>query len=311
MASAFDQYCDLLLGSDDDAMVQSIADNLELALGQNVYPLFEMIPKLKNILGKSFDLNEINRDNDFIEIGGNEMLRLSHLISTFIDIISTNSAVSVVLFMDDLQWIDEASLSVLKTALRQKHRKFFFMGCYRDDEISTDSSFWNMKLEDFTKVAGVTATELKLNCINEETVRTVVSDLLCISPRLVGSLSSVLFSRSKGNVLFFMQLLLLLYRDGMLYLDLGSQRWKWDDDKIVSLKLPDNIAICLSNGIGKLSIEVQLALNTLSMFGASAKLSYLKLLESNLHMRIIEPLMSVKQLLLTLHLKVNIQHSHS
>ena len=161
----------------------------------------------------------------------------------------------------------------------------------RDDEVmssANDHKFW--KIMHGINSAGVNTTEIKLNCMNEETVVSLVSDLLCVSPRLVGSLSSVLFSRSKGNVLFFLQLLLLLYRDGLLYLDLGCQRWKWDEDKIVSLKLPDNIAICLSNGICKLSMEIQLALNTLSMFGASAKLSYLKLLESNLHMKIIEPL---------------------
>eukprot|EP00956_Cyclotella_meneghiniana_P001108 scaffold1292_cov71-Cyclotella_meneghiniana.AAC.8 len=290
LASAFDQYCDLLLGLDDAEAFKLIVDNLKSALGQDVYPLFKVIPKLEIILGRRESENisdetvsDINWENTFS--------RLQYLISRFIDVISTSSAISVVLFMDDLQWIDEASLSILKTALTQKHRKFFFLGCYRDDEVmssANDHKFW--KIMHGINAAGVNTTEIKLNCMNEETVVSLVSDLLCVSPRLVGSLSSVLFSRSKGNVLFFMQLLLLLYRDGLLYLDLGCQRWKWDEDKIVSMKLPDNIAICLSNGICKLPMEIQLALNTLSMFGASAKLSYLKLLESNLHMRIIEPL---------------------
>eukprot|EP00956_Cyclotella_meneghiniana_P001104 scaffold1292_cov71-Cyclotella_meneghiniana.AAC.4 len=272
-------------------MVESVTDDLNSSLGKDVHLLFKIIPKLKILMAKYVKLNEISCDNEFSQTNGNAMLKLQYLISTLIDVISTNSAVSVVLFMDDLQWIDEASLFILRTVLTQKHRKFFFLGCYRDDEVlsnARDHKFW--KMMHGINAAGVNATEIKLSCMNEETVRTVVSDLLCVSPRLVGSLSSVLFSRSKGYVLFFMQLLLLLYRDGLLYLDLGRQRWKWDEDKIVSLKLPNNIAICLSNEICKLSIEVQLALNTLSMFGASAKLSYLKLLESNFHMRIIEPL---------------------
>eukprot|EP00956_Cyclotella_meneghiniana_P008825 scaffold12097_cov28-Cyclotella_meneghiniana.AAC.3 len=293
LASAFGQYCDLLLGLDDAETFKVTVDNLKSALGQDVHLLFKVIPKLELlILGREESKNISDSDDSAADRNwGNTFSRLQYLLCTFIDVISTSSAVSVVLFMDDLQWIDEASLSMLKTVLRQKHRKFFFLGCYRDDEVmsnANDHKFWKMMRG--INSSGVKATEIKLNCMNGETLNTVVSDLLCVSPCLVQSLSCVLFGRSKGNVLFFMQLLLLFHRDGLLYLDLGRQRWKWDEDKIVSLKLPDNIAICLSNGIGKLSIEVQLALNTLSMFGASAKLSCLKLLESNLHMKILEPL---------------------
>ena len=111
----------------------------------------------------------------------------------------------MVLLLDDLQWIDEASLSILRTILRQKHEKFFFLGCYRDDEMANDHSFW--KMMDDIEAEGVNATQVKLSCMNEETLKTVVSDLLCVSPRLVKSLSSVVFNRTKGNVLFFVQLM--------------------------------------------------------------------------------------------------------
>eukprot|EP00956_Cyclotella_meneghiniana_P005464 scaffold6949_cov25-Cyclotella_meneghiniana.AAC.1 len=131
-----------------------------------------------------------------------------------------------------------------------------------------------------------------MNCMTKNTINVAVSDLLCLSPRLVQSLSDIVYSRTKGNALFFFQLLLTLYRDNLLYLDLSHQRWTWDEEKIVIAKLPDNIAICLTDSISKLPIEVQMALNTLSLLGASAKLSYMKIFDSHLRMKrkIFEPL---------------------
>jgi len=286
LASAFDQYCDLLLELNDANMFKLIADNLKAALGPDPRELFKVIPKLEIILGELVENGDDYNANTTDKDWGNALFRLQYLISKFIEVISTHS--SVVLFLDDLQWIDDGSVGILKMILRQKPRKFFFLGCCRDNEMAQDHSFWKMITS--IGVVGVHATEVKLKPMDEDILNTVVSELLQISPRLTKSLSLVLFSRSKGNALFLLQLLLLLYRENLLYLDFGVQRWAWNEDKIASMKLPDNIAICFTNGICKLSSNIQLALNALSMFGASAKLSYLKLLEDELSMELLKPL---------------------
>eukprot|EP00956_Cyclotella_meneghiniana_P008867 scaffold12139_cov60-Cyclotella_meneghiniana.AAC.3 len=294
LAAAFDQYCELLLllKESDCTAFQLIVESLKSALGQDedLHPLFKVIPKLRNILGESIELGDSLQYDISVKNKnwGNTFSRLQFLLSKFVSIISVSSVVSVVIFMDDLQWIDQSSLDILKTILRHKHTKFFFIGCCRNGEMASDHSFWKM-MESINTV-GVGATQVKLNRMNEKTLKSVVSELLCLSPRLVRPLASILFSRSKGNTLFFVQLMMLLHRNGMLFLDFGRQRWAWDEEKIVSMKLPDNIAICLTNDIGKLPSEVQLALNTLAMFGASAKVSYLKLLESQFQMKLLEPL---------------------
>ena len=227
-------------------------------------------------------------DSAVVDNWANKFSRLQYLISQLINAITMSSIVSVVLLIDDLQWIDEASLAVLGTILRRKHEKFFFVGCCRDDEMSGGHSFWEMM--DGIKAVGVNATQIKLNCMNGETLKAVVSDILCISPRLVESLSSIIFTRTRGNVLYFLQFLMLLYHNRFLYINLSRQRWAWDEDKIVSVKLPDNIAICFTTNIVKLPSEVQLALNTLAMFGTSTKVCYLELLEYHFDMKILEPL---------------------
>lgn len=286
LSTAFDEYCDLLLGLNDANMFKLITDNLQAALGPDPRELFKVIPKLEIVLGEVVEYGDdsaTNTDKNW----GNAFFRLQYLMSQFIDVISATSVVSVVLFLDDIQWIDDASLGILKTILRQKPRKFLFLCCCCDNEMANDHSFWKMVTS--LGAVGVDAMQVELTSMNENALNTAVSELLQTSPRLTKSLSSVLFSKTKGNVLFLLQLLQLLYHDNMLYLDFGGQRWAWNEDHIASMQLPDNIAICFTNGIGKLSSKVQLALNVLSMFGA-AKLSYLKLLEDELSMELLKPL---------------------
>jgi predicted ATPase len=190
--------------------------------------------------------------------------------------------------MDDCQWADEASVAVLASLLRQGNKNFFFVGCYRDDEMNSDHAF--MKMLESTCVAGVKASEVKMNGIDEEALINLISHVLCLSPRLVRQLSRIVYSKTKGNILFFSQLMLSFHRDGLLQVDLGLQRWIWDEEKIMSVKLPDNVALCFTNRIRLLPVEVQFALFTLSTFGASAKSEHLHWLEIQLNMAVLEPL---------------------
>ncbi|KAL7501976.1 hypothetical protein ACHAXN_000302, partial [Cyclotella atomus] len=118
----------------------------------------------------------------------------------------------------------------------------------------------------------------------------VISDLLCLSPRLVKPLAGIVHSKTKGLPLFVSEMLRALNRDGLLQVDFGSQRWVWDQDKIRAAKLPDNVALCFTNGIAKLPSEVQVALHTLSTFGSSVKSKCIKALETHQNINLTEPL---------------------
>lgn len=55
---------------------------------------------------------------------------------------------------------------------------------------------------------------------------------------------------------------------------------------------PDNVAMCLARGINKLPSQVQCALRAMSMIGSSSKQKYIEVLQSNLSIDLIEPLLS-------------------
>jgi predicted ATPase len=172
----------------------------------------------------------------------------------------------------------------------QRNGKFFFLGCCRDNEMESDHKIWKMLETVIAAPTQSSATTVQLKGVGEEVLNEVVSELLSLSPRLVRPLSRIVHSKTRGNVLFFSQLMLSLHRDGLINLDLSKERWVWNEEKILSMKLPENVAICWTNGIKKLPNDLQSALHTLSLFGASVKVEYLEHLESHLGLKLIEPL---------------------
>jgi predicted ATPase len=285
LAAALDQYCDVLISQMESDWAKVVIDKLQFTLGRDACHLATMLPKLSQILNvSSQESAPFGSDNDIM----NAMRRIHFLLCQFVEIISTTSIVSVTLFLDDVQWVDEASVLVLNRILRREPKQFFFLCCYRDEEMKAGHPF--LKMLENLQTFGINSTMIQLDCVTEDVLNEAISQLLCLSPRLVRSLSSIVFRKSKGNPLFVSQLLLSLNRDGLLRINLNRKRWVWNEEKILSTKLPDNVALCFTNGIKQLPIVVQVALHTLSMFGASVRVDCITWLESQLKIILTEPL---------------------
>lgn len=215
LVSAFDQYCDLVIKLNGSRWAKSNALQLKTALGQDACHLINVIPKLGVII----------KDNGcgsapVLDINCQYALHRFHHL--FLEVITSLSQVSVTLCMDDLQWADEASIAVLTRLLMRRNKKFFFVGCCRDNEMENDHPFRKMLVH--TCTIGVNATKVNLKGVEEDVLNQVMSELLCLSPRLVKPLSNVIYRKTRGNLLFFSQLVLSLYRDGLIYLDFDRER---------------------------------------------------------------------------------------
>ncbi|KAL7487783.1 hypothetical protein ACHAW6_013360 [Cyclotella cf. meneghiniana] len=284
LASVFDQYCDVLIKEKESDWAKGIVNRLNFALGKDSYHLMKVIPKLNDVLPRNTSFGTTSSSQNCV----NAVQRLHYLICQFVDVISTFSVASVTLFLDDLQWADAASITVLNQLLSRKHTNFFVLGCCRDTELESRHPLRDT-IENIREL-GIKTTIVRLRCMEKNSITQMVSNLLCLSPRVVRSLADIIYTKTKGNPLFFSQVMFSLYREGLLRLSLCDQRWVWDEEEIHFMKLPDDIALCFANGISKLPLFVQSALRTLSMFGASAKCEYIEALESQLHVTLIEPL---------------------
>jgi predicted ATPase len=287
-ASAFNNYCSLLTRDEQTERAKLIACQLQEVLGSDVYYLIQVIPNLSQIIYKRYTKIAPNQDDC---VDAKE--RLHYLFSRFAEIISSCSGGPMTLFLDDVQWADSASISIIGQLLKNSRSRddgvpFFFLGCCRDDEIGSGHSFWQMI--DAVSTFGFKTTLVKLNCMDKDSVTKVVSNLLHLSPRLVGSLSDIVYHKTKGNHLFVSRMLLSLNREGLLRLSLSRHRWEWDEEKIQSRKLPDDVAAFFVQSINTLPIDVKIALVALSCFGASTECEIIHAIEADLNLKLIEPL---------------------
>jgi hypothetical protein len=280
VASAFNTYCDVLAREKANDRAMLVASNLKTALGSDLYYLIQMIPSLGRILQE--------HSNDYIPPGHdcvNAQDRLHYLFCQFVEVISSCSASPMTLFMDDVQWADSASISIisqlLKTSRSMKGSKhFFFLG--------SDHLFWTMI--DGVRSFGFKVALVKLECMDKGSVNTFLSTLLHLPPRLVGSLSDIVYHKTKGNPLFVSRMLISLNREGLLRLSLTRCRWEWDEEKIQSRKLSDDVALFFAESINKLPADVKTALSALSCFGASTDMEVIQALETHLELKLVEPL---------------------
>jgi predicted ATPase len=225
LAEALDQYCALLIDQLGSDWVNTVVDKLRSALGRDASYLIKIIPKLSAIL----DHNATYSPPDDHNVG-NAVQRIQYLLCLFVETISSSSALGVTLCLDDVQWMDAASISVVKRVLAQGYNKFFFMACCRHDEMSDTHPFWGMI--DSVCSNGTLSVSVELKNIDANMLENVISEFLCLSPRLVKPLASIVHSKTKGLPLFVSEMLRALNSDGLLRVDFGSQRWVWDQDKI-------------------------------------------------------------------------------
>jgi len=199
--------------------------------------------------------------------------------------------VLILIFISHILPCAIASIEVIRQLLfisgpLDKSKHFFFFGCVRQAEVNGNYPFLNMLSSVYQ--FGIRLTTISLACMDKDMVNTLISEVLCLSPRLTRTLAHILHHKTKGNQLFFCQLMISLSRDGLLRPSLSRRRWEWDEDKIQSRKLPDDVAKFITGNISRLSNRVQTALSVLSCFGASAKISLLEALETKLGMSLID-----------------------
>lgn len=288
VASAFNEYCDILVREHGSVRAKVVASKLRIALGHDAYHLVKVIPNLSSILGEDVMMGQF-AGQDCVDA----QKRLYYLLCQFVEVISSFSEAPVTLFLDDLQWADSASLSVINQLLlvsgsMPENKRFFFLGCCREKEMNNDHPFWTM----LSSVShfGVNASLINLDCMDKDTINKMISNLLCLSPRLTRTLSGIVHHKTKGSPLFFSRLIQSLNRDGLLWLSLSRRRWEWDEEKIQARQLPDDVAVYFTSTITRLPHDVQAALCVLSCFGASTECSLMQTLEGRLNMPLVAPL---------------------
>ncbi|MCP4221512.1 MAG: AAA family ATPase, partial [bacterium] len=124
---AINRFCDLLLTENREVLAQW-KEGILAAVAPLGKVLTDIIPKLEHVIGKQPEV-------PYSE-GLEAKNRFNYVFQRFIRAISTKDH-PLVMFLDDLQWTDHASLELLKQLVTDSQNRYFlFIGAYRDNEVS-------------------------------------------------------------------------------------------------------------------------------------------------------------------------------
>ncbi len=288
VSSLFDRYC-ATLSMKDRSMAQKVATALKENLGDDMAPLVNAIPNLANLFGDDFKPKENENDAAM-----DAQKRLQYLFCEFVVAVSSCHEVPLILFLDDCQWIDNASVALLNQIMMRlgshPNGQGFFFGSYRDDEMN-DMHPLNLMLSSLNSLCGMKTTKINLTPMSNGDVNEMVSSTLSLMPRITRPLANILHHKTKGSPLFVKQVMMELCSQRLLYPSLSRRRWVWEADKILDMKIPENVATFITKSFDRLlPSEVISALVVLSCFGASATVSMIEILEREIQLPLISPL---------------------
>ncbi|OJJ19283.1 hypothetical protein BKI52_20945 [marine bacterium AO1-C] len=257
ITQAFQELCDYLLTLDEQTL--SVWQKLiQKSVGNNGQVLIELIPSLELVIGKQPEVEQV----DALEAQN----RFKLVVQDFIKAISTADH-PLVLFLDDLQWADSASLNLIQLLMTDETNQYFLIiGAYRDNEVDATHPFM-LTVEELKK-KDTPIKNVLLQNLTKETVEEIIVDALdCKNRQDVSELTHLIFEKTMGNAFFSTQLLINIYEQGFLEFDFTKKKWIWDIEQISALNITDNVVDLMSQKIGNLSPETQRTLQLAACLG--------------------------------------------
>jgi serine/threonine protein kinase len=255
----------LLSKSEDD--LAPWRDAIREALGANGRLMIDLVPELELILGEQPPVLELPAQD--------AQRRFQLLLRRFIGVFARPEH-PLALFLDDLQWLDSATLEVLEDLLTQADVQHFLMiGAYRDNEVNAAHPL-TRKLE-VIRQAGASISEIKLAPLSQEDVVQLVTDALQCQGERVLPLARLVYEKTAGNPFFTIQFISALEHERLLAFDHAHGRWSWDLGRIRAKGYTDNVANLMVGKLKGLPAETQKALQQLACLGNAAPLTTLSM----------------------------------
>ena len=178
------------------------------------------------------------------------------------------------LFLDDLQWLDAATLDLLEDLMTQADvRHLLLVGAYRDNEVDAHHPLARKLAA--VQSCGAKVSEIKLGPLNQEQVGRLIADGLGCETTSVAALAQLVHGKTAGNPFFVLQFLSSLAEERLLTFDHEVQSWSWDLDRIRAKSYAGNVVDLVVGKLDRLPDETQKALQQLACLGNMAGITTL------------------------------------
>jgi len=246
LTQAFRAMVQQLLAESEES-IAAWRREIQEAVGMNGQLIINVLPQMEVIIGKQSpvpDLPPVEAQHRFRTV-------FRQFLSVF-----TRKEHPLVLFLDDLQWIDAPSIMLIEHILSHADTRYLLLiGAYRDNEVDADHPL-AASIESI-RSSGVSVVDIKLAPLSVADLNQLVADTLRVGKKTSESLTHQVFRRTDGNPFFFTQFLASLHQDGLFWHDMTDCVWKWDLGKIEARDFADNVVDLMVRKLRKLPAQTQ------------------------------------------------------
>jgi predicted ATPase/signal transduction histidine kinase len=180
----------------------------------------------------------------------------------------------LVVFLDDVQWIDSASLQLLtQLATADDLEALLIVAAYRDNEVDAGHRFAVAVRDQERRGAKVSRIVLAPLTLAETTE--LVADTLRLPGERVGDAAAVIWRKTEGNPFFIRQFIHALDDEGCIAFDPAHNAFAIDLAAMHGAAITENVADLLARQLAKLPSETRAALVTAAAIGTEFDLATL------------------------------------
>lgn len=242
-------------------------EKLLVGLGPNGQVLVDVLPEIEKIIGKQKPVPELSPSATRHRFN----LVLLNFISTF-----SSLQHPFIIFMDDLQWADTATLQLIELLMiDDKQQYLFIMGAYRDNEVDEFHPLM-LTLKNLKKLQ-INVNTITLAPLALPHVTQLIADSLNTSVEQVSCVAQLCWDKTQGNPFFINQLLHAFHQNNAISFDIQKGRWEWHLEQMQQAVISDNVVDLMVKKIQQQSLESQMVLKFAACIGNQFDLKTLAL----------------------------------
>jgi PAS domain S-box-containing protein len=266
LGQAFQSLVGLLLTRSEEELGRW-RDSLREALGQNGQLIVNFVPELELVIGQQPPVAELPPQD--------AQNRFQMVLRDFLAVFARPEH-PLALFLDDLQWLDAATLDLLEhLATHSGVRHLLLVGAYRDNEI--DPSHPLRRTLDAIRKAGALMQEIGVAPLAGEDLGRLIADTLGCAPDHAAPLARLVHEKTGGNPFFAIQFISSLAEEGLLRFDHDAARWCWELARLRAKGYTDNVVDLMVGRLTRLPVETQAALQQLACLGNVTEITILSI----------------------------------
>src|ERR671933_308580 len=271
LITAFQSLVKQLL-TESEAQLAQCKEKLLAALGTNTQVIIDVVPEVELIIGKQPAAPELAPTE--------AQNRFNFVFQNFIRVFCSQEH-PLVIFLDDLQWTDSATLKLLEVIMTDAETGYLFLiGAYRDNEVNRTHPLM-ITLDSLRSqsviINNITLAPLALDHIRNLIANTLHSDTIAVKP-----LAELVIRKTSGNPFFVNQFLKTLYQENLLTFTPPSQDsqafWQWDISNIEAMGITGNVVELMIRKLRKLPDSTQQVLQLAACVGNTFDLQTLSII---------------------------------